>query len=90
MEVPEKWSEVPDIYAEVPHISGKLLKVKIKIKFFEILLQYLSRELMMMKIKTLEVNRMKKKMKLQFNVNNYFHTQECTKAFNATIRSITS
>src|SRR5438128_10951432 len=28
---------------------------------------------MMMKIKTLEVNRMKKKMKLQVNVNNSFH-----------------
>src|SRR5438128_7545709 len=36
------------------------------------LLQFLSRELKMIKIKTLEANHMKKKMKLQFNDNNSF------------------
>src|SRR6266498_8175 len=74
---------------EVPNIPGKSLKSKFKIKFFEMLLQFLSRELMMIKIKTLEFNLVKKKTKLQYNGKNFFHTQECTKAFNTTIRSTT-
>src|SRR5438132_13398861 len=75
---------------EVPDISEKFAKSKLKIKYFKTLLQFLSRELMVIKIKTLEFNPMKKKMKLQYNDKNYFHTQECTKAFNATIWSTKS
>src|SRR5438105_3944982 len=80
--------EVSDNYAEVRHLPERLRKIKIKL--FEIILLYPFRELMVMKIKTLELNHMKKKMKLQFNVNNYFHTQECTKAFNVIIQLTTS
>ena len=81
--------EVSNISAEVPDIPGKFLRSKLKIKFLEMLLQFLSRELMMIKIMTLEFNLVKKKMKLQYNDKNYFHTQECIKVFNATIRSTT-
>src|SRR5438105_3362356 len=55
-------AEVPHNSTKVSHFPGKLLKIKIKtkIKLFEILLLYSFKELMMMKIKTLEFNHMKK------------------------------
>ena len=90
LEVPEKWPKVPDKCSEVSDIPENYVKSKLKIKSFEMLVQFLSRELMMIKMKTMKINCMKKKTKLQFNDNNSFHTQECTKAFNGIIRSTTS
>src|SRR5438128_2487964 len=82
-EVPEKWPDVPDI-------PENYIKSKLKIKSFEMLVQFLSRELMMIKVKTMKINCMKKKTKNQLKDNNSYHIQECIKVFNATIRSITS
>src|SRR6266498_4073918 len=57
-EVPDKWSEVPDI-------PENFVKSKLKMKFFKMLLQFLSRGLMMIKMKATKVNCMKKKTKNQ-------------------------
>ena len=44
---------------------------------------------MMIKMKALKINCMKKKTKNQSKDNNFYHIRECTKAFNAIIRSTT-
>src|SRR5438132_14213424 len=71
---------------EVPDITEKFTKSKLKIKYFKMLLQFLSMESMMIKMKTMKINCMRKKTNNQFKDNDSYHTQECTKAFNATIR----
>src|SRR6266540_4312537 len=75
---------------KVPDIPENHVKSKLKIKSFEMLVQFLSRELMMIKMKTMKINCMKKKTKNQFKDNNPYQTQEYIKVFNATIRSTTS
>src|SRR6266511_4371133 len=55
--------EVLDNCSEVLNIPENFLKSKLKIKFFEMLLQFHSRELAMIKMKTMKVNCMKKKTK---------------------------
>src|SRR5438105_5451684 len=71
---------------EVPDIPEKFAKSKLKIKYFKMLLQFLSMESMMIKMKTMKINCVRKKTSNQFKDNDSYHTQECTKAFNATIR----
>src|SRR5438105_15241924 len=81
--------EVSDIWPEVPDIPDFFAKSKLKINYFKTLLMILSTGSMMIKMKALKINCMKKKAKNQSKDNNFYHIQECTKAFNATIRSTT-
>ena len=63
-EVGTKWpSAVPAHSLEVPDIPEDFVKSKLKIKFFKMLLQFLSKILTMIKMKTMKVNCMKKKTK---------------------------
>ncbi len=84
--IPAQSPEVPEKVPEVPDIPEKFAKSKLKIKYFKMLLQFLSMESMMIKMKTMKINCMRKKTNNQFKDNDSYHTQECTKAFNATIR----
>ena len=87
--IPAQSPEVPDIWPEVPDIPDFFTKSKLKINYFKTLLMILSTGSMMIKMKALKINCMKKKAKNQSKDNNFYHIQECTKAFNATILSIT-
>src|SRR5207247_1650488 len=69
-EVPEKWPKVPDNWLEVPDIPEKFIKSKLKIKYFKMLLQLLFMESMMLEMKTMKINCMKKKTNNQFKDNN--------------------
>src|SRR6266498_822421 len=82
LEVPEKCSEVPDF-------PDFFTKSKHKIIYFKMLLKFPCMKLMMTKMKSMRINLMMKKLKNQSKENKMYHIQECTKAFNATILSIT-
>src|SRR5438105_4045950 len=79
--------EVSDIWPEVSDIPDVFAKSKLKINYFKKLLQPLFMGSMTIKMKASKINCMKKKTKNQSKDNNFYHIQECTKAFNATIQS---
>src|SRR6266542_2450019 len=87
IEIPAQSPEVPDIWPEVLDIPDVFAQNKLKINYFKTLLMILSTGSMMIKMKALKINCMKKKTKNQSKDNNFYHIKECTKAFNATIRS---
>src|SRR6266540_1806259 len=74
---------------ELPDILDVFAKSKLKINYFKKLLQLLSTGSMTIKMKASKINCMKKKTKNQSKDNNFYHIQEYTKTFNATIRSFT-
>src|SRR6266508_1480192 len=87
--IPEQSPEVPEKVPEVPDIPDVFAKSKLKINYFKKLLQLLSTGSMAIKMKASKINCMKNKTKNQSKDNNFYHIQESTKAFNATIRSTT-
>src|SRR6266498_313011 len=74
---------------EVPDFPDFFAKSKHKIVYFKMLLKFPCMKLMMTKMKSMRINLMMKKLKNQSKENKMYHIQECTKAFNATILSIT-
>src|SRR6266508_6310082 len=81
--------EVPEKCPEVPDIPDSFTKIKDKIVYFKMLLKFPCMKSIMTNMKIMRSNLMMKKFKKQSKDNKMYLIQECTKAFNATIRSTT-